>query len=208
MIPKLIGVAGYAGAGKDTLGDVLVRGLGYIKFSFSDALYLEVSEAFSIAIDYLRDRDHKEKPTPLLALRRCQDLEFVAVVNGALGPDFTDMDAAHAPREILQWWGTEYRRRQDPDYWVKRARDFYHRELTAGAPGLVNCSVRFLNECAWIHDEGGIVVRVTRPGIGAVNAHVSDKPLPAELVDIEIDNDAAPNDLLSKLTQALNDKAA
>ena len=206
MIPRLVGVAGYAGAGKDTLGDECVRELGYIKFSFSDALYLEVAEAFSIAPEFLRDRDHKERLTPLLALDRCRNSAFVdaghRVTTGA------GYHIAHSPREILQWWGTEYRRRQDPDYWVKRARDFYHQQIDAGASGLVNCSVRFVNEADWIHGEGGAVVRIHRPGVDAVNAHVSDKPLARELVDAEIANDGEKAALLPRLRAALAAKAA
>jgi hypothetical protein len=200
VIPRLIGGAGFAGVGKDTLGDALVQGLGYIKFSFSDALYLEVSAAFDIPIEHLRDRAHKERKTDLLGLRRCRDHGFVGRMMTGVGQEFR---AAQSPRDILQWWGTEYRREQDPDYWVKRARDFYHQQLEAGASGLVNCSVRFVNEAQWVREEGGAVVRIQRPGVGAVNAHVSDKPLPAEYVTAEIVNDGRPEDLLGKLLKAL-----
>jgi len=203
-IPKLIGAAGFAGAGKDTLGDELARVLGYIKFSFSDALYREVSEAFSISIEYLQHRPNKERPTQLLAMLNCRDADFV----NRCAAMRVQPAAANAPRDILQWWGTEYRREQDPDYWVKRARDFYREKLAAGAPGLVNCSVRFLNEAEWIHSEGGAVVRVHRPGVEAVNTHVSDKPLPRELVDAEIANDGDRSVLVPRLKMALAAKAA
>lgn len=203
MIPRLIGAAGFAGVGKDTLGDVLVQDLGYVKFSFSDALYLEVSAAFDIAIEYLKDRAHKERVTGYLMLARCRDGEFQRRLMHMAG-----LQIPHSPRDILQWWGTEYRREQDPDYWVKRARDFYRQQIAAGVHGLVNCSVRFRNEAEWIRSEGGAVVRIQRPGVGAVNAHVSDKPLPMEYVTVEIANDGRPEDLMGKLLKALEEKAA
>lgn len=203
-MPKLIGCAGYAGAGKDTLGDELVRRHGYIKFSFSDALYRQVAEAFSISIEYLQHRPNKERATELLALWNCRDADFV----NRCASMKVQPGTPNSPRDILQWWGTEYRREQDPDYWVKRARDFYREKLAAGAPGLVNCSVRFLNEAQWIHSEGGAVVRVHRPGVKAVNAHVSDTPLPRELVDAEIANDGDMSVLVPRLKMALAAKAA
>jgi hypothetical protein len=178
--------------------------LGYIKFSFSDALYLEVAEAFSISIQYLQHRPNKERATDLLALWNCRDADFV----NRCADMKEQPGTAQSPRDILQWWGTEYRREQDPDYWVKRARDLYRERIAAGVPGLANCSVRFLNEAEWIHSEGGAVVRVHRPGVEAVNGHVSDKPLPRELVDAEIANDGERSALVPRLVIALAAKAA
>lgn len=203
MYPRLIGLGGYAGCGKDTAGDELVARLGFEKFSFSDALYLEVSAAFDIAIDFLKDRDHKEQPTEFLALWRCRDEGFVdRMIDAGWG-----QYQAHSPRDILQAWGTEYRREQDPDYWVKRARDHYRARIAAGAVGLVNCSARFENEAKWIREEGGLVLRVVRPGVTAVNAHVSDKPLPEELVDGEVENAGTRKVLFENLVRAFNARA-
>lgn len=202
-MPKLLGFAGFASAGKDTAGDVLVQRCGFVKFSFSDALYVEVAAAFDIAIEFLKDRAHKERQTELMALWRCRDEGFVdRMIDAGQG-----QHQVHSPRDILQWWGTEYRREQDQDYWVKRARDFYRQQIAAGAPGLVNCSVRFRNEAEWIRSESGAVVRIQRHGVGAVNAHVSDRPLPAEYVSAEIINDGRPEDLLEKLLKSLEVKA-
>ena len=62
-------------------------------------------------------------------------------------------------REILQWWGTDYRRKQDPNYWVHKgvqrinaAARFY--EL------VVVTDIRFANEAAAIEELGGMVAEV------------------------------------------------
>jgi dephospho-CoA kinase len=57
----IIGLAGKAGTGKDTIADYLVRKYGFVKFAFSDALYQEVQDAFGLEDqDLLRNRDTKE----------------------------------------------------------------------------------------------------------------------------------------------------
>jgi len=62
-------------------------------------------------------------------------------------------------RRLLQWWGTDYRRAQDPDYWVKRAMERFE---DASMP-VVFDDVRFPNEAEAIRDRGGLVVRVLAP---------------------------------------------
>jgi hypothetical protein len=60
--------------------------------------------------------------------------------------------------KLLQWWGTEYRRAQDPDYWVKKVQekiyDFHGVVLIA--------DVRFQNEFSFIKEIGGALVNVSR----------------------------------------------
>jgi hypothetical protein len=63
------------------------------------------------------------------------------------------------PRTLLQWWGTDYRRKQDPDYWVKRLTETLEREQPEVA---LITDVRFPNEADAIHAMGGKVVKVTR----------------------------------------------
>jgi len=80
------------------------------------------------------------------------------------------------PRSLLQWWGTDFRRAKDPDYWVKRLR----KTLEAHNPELALITdVRFPNETDFIHQLGGVVVKVTRIGNPDVNVH--EHPSEAEL---------------------------
>ena len=62
-------------------------------------------------------------------------------------------------RQTLQLYGTEYRRRQDPDYWVKRLE-----EKLQGLERVVIDDVRFLNEVEMVQRLGGRVIRIDRPG--------------------------------------------
>ena len=72
------------------------------------------------------------------------------------------------PRSLLQWWGTEYRRTKDPDYWVTRL----NKTLSAHNPDVALITdVRFPNEADFIHAMGGKVVKCVRVGTPDVNVH-------------------------------------
>ena len=79
-------------------------------------------------------------------------------------------------RRILQWWGTEYRRAQDPDYWTKA----WGREVDALVQSdrlvLVD-DVRFINELNVIRAHGGLIVKIERPGFDGANNHSSETSL-------------------------------
>ncbi len=79
-------------------------------------------------------------------------------------------------RRILQWWGTEYRRNQDPDYWTK-AWGRKVKEYDLDRSLILVDDVRFVNELDVIRAHGGLVVRVVRPGFNGANDHSSENSL-------------------------------
>lgn len=80
------------------------------------------------------------------------------------------------PRSLLQWWGTDFRRKHDPDYWVKRLR----KTLESHKPDVALVTdVRFRNEADFIHSLGGTLVEVQR--IGAPDVSVQEHRSEAEL---------------------------
>ena len=156
----LIGLSGPAGVGKDTVADYLVETHGFTKFSFSDALYREVSEAFGISIEELQRRETKEKLHDKLIETRCKDAEFVKFMRSAPDENISTYvwPRSFSPRWVLQRWGTDYRRAQDPDYWVKKTALWVHAWLDVTKDdgeyhgGLVNTS-RSLPQRARLHRE-------------------------------------------------------
>lgn len=67
-------------------------------------------------------------------------------------------------RRFLQYYGTEYRRKQDPDYWTKRMEQRIH-QINKGPnpPQIVFIAdVRFPNEADFIRARDGNLVRVNR----------------------------------------------
>ena len=76
-------------------------------------------------------------------------------------------------RRILQWWGTEYRRAQDPDYWTKA----WARKISQYDPNTTHIlidDVRFINELTTIKEQGGLIVKIERPGFNGANNHASE----------------------------------
>ena len=148
--PTLIGLTGANGAGKDTAANLLAGLLAsYNKpctvLAFATALYEEVSTAYAISTNHLTNRARKEQPMHALALTHCADLNFVqAALEHAEGDIYTP----RSPRQILQWWGTEYRRAQQPSYWVQRLQARLQERLDEGFSHCVITDVRFADEAA------------------------------------------------------------
>ena len=85
-------------------------------------------------------------------------------------------DEAGKQRTLYQWWGTDYRRKQDPDYWVKRL----FAQVKKDAPDLaIVTDVRFPNEAESIKSAGGVLIKVIRttPPDLIVPAHPSEDAL-------------------------------
>lgn len=204
----VLGLSGPAGSGKSAVAEYLVKRYGFLRFSFSDALYREVAAAFSLPDEsLLRDRTTKEVPTERLALVDCLDDEFIGVavqhIHGSRHPDNEPL----SPRQVLQWYGSEYRRVQDPDYWVKRAQDwihaahYFHPYPELRSQYFVNDSVRFQNEREWVHlFEDSNIWHLHRDTVAPVHAHQSETPLPVLDGEREIWNNAG----LQHLYQAVD----
>jgi len=79
-------------------------------------------------------------------------------------------------RRILQWWGTEYRRAQDPDYWTK-AWEKKLLEYDLVSTHILVDDVRFINELNIIKKHGGIFIKIERPGFDGANNHSSENSL-------------------------------
>ena len=158
---KLIALCGAAGAGKDTVADMLPAR----KLAFADALYREVAEAWGVEQHVLRCRETKELIQRRLALMECENEEFLQFKFDA------KWSAPRSPRQILQWWG-DYRRAQDPDYFLASLRF----AILDGPPGdIVITDVRFPNEAALVRQLGGQLWQIRRPGYEAGGTgHASD----------------------------------
>ncbi|MDN4590230.1 hypothetical protein DBA29_17200 [Xenophilus aerolatus] len=183
MKQHIIGLTGFAGAGKDTVADLLVAHARFRKLAFADALRAEVADAFGVEVVHLAHPSTKHQPVPALSMRRAPRDFLAAVVLSlsAAAPDHMSplsaewLDAPRSPRQILQWWGTEYRRAQHPRYWTRAMLARLVEYQNAGETRFVVTDVRFENEADSLRGAGGTLWQVTRPGCSGQNegAHVS-----------------------------------
>jgi hypothetical protein len=169
----LIGVAGYARSGKDEVGKALAR-RGFTVTRFSQALKDECLRFFPRTID---------------AIAGVQGLSAFDDEDRAQYRRWLLEDAKpQGIRELLQEMGTEVRRGDDPDYWVKR-----WAEAIDPKQDTVVVDVRFPNEAEAIRKMGGKVWRVVRPGVGPLHDHASE--LQNFPVEYAVHNDGTLEDL-------------
>lgn len=219
---EVIGLLGVKGAGKDTAAKHLQEHHNYVRVAFADKLYNEVAVAFGVTVEFLGNRDTKEKDLPALALKNCKDAAFVRCVleeSGRKRLSEQFLEQPRSPRFIMQLWGTEYRRKRGLDsYWLDAVG-----ALMDARPGtlFVVTDVRFINEAKYIRSRGGILVRVRRPVLEAAeaanraakgtSAHPSETEMLTYPVDTELLNIEGEPQSLAEGLEALfeaNRKAA
>lgn len=140
------------------------------KYSFADALRKEVDAAmrraggaFSLLVE--------NRPTHFV---QANDnlIEFPDWVVLDEKPEFNEQYPLGKQRPLLQWWGTEYRRSIDPDYWVRQLAQQV--ELEKPQIALIT-DMRFPNEMAWVKQYGETVL-VSRPDLPPAT-HASETAL-------------------------------
>lgn len=148
--PFIIGAMGGKGAGKDTLADYLTKELGFHRLSYAEALYKQVAEAFDVSVSFLGERATKESPSELLAMKNCMEPQFIKAMfqffNINKSGLVSFMETPLSPRQVMQWWGTEFRRQSEfgiDDYWISIVNNKI--KQMSGA-SIVITDVRFPNE--------------------------------------------------------------
>jgi hypothetical protein len=161
----IIGLSGYAQTGKDTIANYLVENYGYKKISFADPI-----------------REALYRLNPKVAIADMVGVPLRAVVDG-LGWENVKVESEDT-RELLQRMGTEVGRDMfGEDFWVNQAM-----QKAQHYDNVVFADVRFENEINAILAASGDVWRVLKPGVSAVNRHVSETALDYYTFKREIHN--------------------
>lgn len=166
----VIGLAGYIGVGKSTAAKKLCEHI--IQVSDKPACTWGFgAELRSEIIDFI------EEPSSF-CIHQNEYPKDVEVLHGLLTLLQIPSMIHYKPtqndiRKLLQWWGTEFRRNQDPNYWVKRwSNRMYETELSTS---IVVDDVRFKNEYeAVINQPDSIVVMLNRDGVERQSNHSSE----------------------------------
>jgi rhodanese-related sulfurtransferase len=183
----IIGLVGFIGAGKGTVGDILVRNHGYHRFAFADALKDAVSTIFLWPRGLLEGDSNASR-----AFRERVDVWW----SHKLGYEVT-------PRLILQKFGTEACREGIADnIWIAALE-----KRIQGYDDVVISDVRFPNEIDFIRSAGGTIVRVCRgedPTPEELSKmHISETAWNNVISDIKIFNNGTVDDLKKEVKTVL-----
>lgn len=202
---KVVGITGRKRAGKDTLALGLVKQENYVRLAYADHLYQELAEAFDVSTVFLNTDATKESMQVELAVERCRHAEFKAFCLDQL-----QLSPAYlfSPRELLQKYGTEFRRvfQKQPRYWLDHLeRDLQHWALK-GQIQFAIADVRFPDEVEHIETGfGGLVVRIIRPSQPpSADRHVSETALDGYVFPVVFNHENAPvSDLVDQCLSLL-----
>lgn len=177
MHPLVIAFTGLATAGKSTAANIVIQHYpGHVRLSFADPLR-QMLVALGLSSEELA---RKTEPCAILC--------------------------GKTPRQALQTLGTEWGRNMiGQELWANAMRARIGTAIGAGLRVVID-DCRFLNEARLVHDMGGRVIALTRPGLTQMS-HASEAGIPASNIDATISADSV-EDLQAQLLALLNDWAS
>lgn len=175
---KLIGLAGRARSGKDTVADHLCTRYSMLRYAFARPIKEAIMAMFCLTPAHFEGAA-KEAVIPWI---------------GA------------SPRKLMQTLGTEWGRDIIcPDLWIRCAhREWEYLQKTSAETfslvptGLIITDVRFEDEAAWIRSQGGTVIHIARPDATSVESHKSESGVAMDESDGYILNDGTLAKLYSR----------
>jgi hypothetical protein len=161
----IIGLSGWARSGKDTVANHLVENHGFVKMAFADPM-----------------REALYRLNPSIQIGEVYGVHLASAVDSmgweelkGISPDI---------RPLLQRLGTEVGRQMfGENIWVDLAM-----KAAAQHSNVVFADCRFQNEADAIRSAGGSIWRIERPGVEAVNDHISEHELDEYAFDATLKN--------------------
>lgn len=215
----IIGVSGYSGSGKDTIGymiQYLIANYLYPK----DPIAVPIEKIVADPLEYeltLEDSSGWEIKKFAGKLK-----DIASHLTGIDYDDFEDQefkktnlptewwttcDEGYVPmtvREFLQKLGTDaLRNGLHENVWVNALLADYIKDEYDDFPNWIITDVRFPNEAMAIKKKDGIIIRVERPGVSAINTHPSETGLDGWNFDYKIANVGDLLDLKSTVISIL-----
>lgn len=184
---KLIGLAGPAGCGKDTVAEFLCDTQEFRQIALAGPIRRGIVAMFGIPLEHLTD--------PILKMQPLDQL------------------CGKTPRQVMQTLGTEWGRNQIClDVWLKVAQaDIdYQRKLAAAnnlyLNGIVVSDIRFEGEAKWLRDQGGIIWHIQRPNnpYATYTGHLSEVPIHIADQQPTIINDGDIDQLHEQILRLMN----
>jgi hypothetical protein len=174
---RLIGLAGLAGCGKDTVALHLIKNYNFARIAFADPL----KDAADIMLGY------------------------EAGTWKSLTPEYKNMLVPGKPYSWRQFWqklGTEVGRNIDPDIWLTTAAKKIEAIRDLGFSGAVITDVRFENESKLIRELRGSIAHVYRIGLATMD-HASEKGIEIKTHDFVLYNNGTIEELYRKVDKMM-----
>lgn len=229
----IIGVFGYAGSGKDTVGKLIQYNMSRSRIPIEELIedytmhewWLEEQSGWEIK-KWAGKLKYIASIITGIPVEKFEDQEFKKTNLGSEwdqpipGEDWVDGKPVPVPmtvRDLLQKLGTEAMRDGlHKNVWVNALMADYKPTQVQWSQGPIGgyedgplpnwiiTDTRFPNEAQAIKDKGGVVIKVDRPGVGPVNGHPSEDALKDYNFDYVIHNGGSINDLDNRVIEFIN----
>jgi len=151
----VIGLFGFARSGKSTVAEYLEKEHGFKRVNFKDALVAEMKENFPDLLKQIGE-DYGEWKT---------EDRYVAMTIDELFDNKPPL-----MRALMQNYGTNVRRKDKPDYWIKQ----WLKTIKQTKGNIVVDDVRFFNELSAIIELEGVTIRVKKDDVTSGGTHQSE----------------------------------
>lgn len=78
-------------------------------------------------------------------------------------------------RALMQSYGTDVRRKDNPNYWTDKWQKTAGHEMLFHKKNILTDDVRFMNEAQSVKEAGGVLVRLVRPDLPDNDMHISEQ---------------------------------
>lgn len=167
-------LTGYKQSGKSTAAKYIEEKTGAVRHNFKDGLVQEIKDNFP---DLLRAIVWQQ-------VADCKDV-------GEYPIEQLFKEKPPLMRALMQNYGTDVRRKDNPDYWTQKWFDVVNQ-----LNNVVTDDVRFINEAKAIKFLQGTIIRIVRTDIKTGGQHVSETEQDSIVADYTIEVEEGEHDKL------------
>jgi hypothetical protein len=170
----LIALTGPAGCGKDTVCQMISERIPVVRIGFADALKKSAAALLDVSVEDVEILKRLASPCVGIMPHKMMTM-----------------------RKFLQRYGTEsHRDIFGQDFWVNLALTGDDLAYNSTSKAIVVTDLRFENEAFHIKQLHGVIIHINRPSghegyVVEGAGHLSEKGVPAGLIDFVLDNDCS-----------------
>lgn len=196
MNKQIIAVCGRKKAGKDFFAKLIKDyDPNFVIVHFADRIKAMLVSIFPISDHDLQNSILKDMPFSSF-INMDEYIDKMSELTGL--KILPKKKVATSPRELMQFFGTDYVRSVDDNYWVK-----YLLNLITGKDKVIIADLRFLNEEVALKEIGAVVVRIIRQDTETPDLHPSEHEQLLISEDVTIETKTGNVVLLKSVVKSL-----